>query len=296
MLLATMKYAHFLEIYQELIAFLGKGRLSEEESACYICLLLYGNSSVSALSRSCGINRTKLYGILKKLESAGMVSQVSVSPVGYEAVPLETCVSSILNEYEHQLIDLRREAAGIIRLFGEKLKRTQAMNAEYSSFKLRFIGGTGPILNTITRMVSGAMRDVAMLVDGNNMHRIESVLGTKDSNSPHTPRIRIITDPLLEGYAESLHSLDSNADILRRYHDISVYPNFISADGTEMFVFLDVDLTRKYVNSDQQTGFWVSDRHYISRMMKLFEKLWSGQAVQQQGPDLSPVAQLKQKR
>ena len=291
-----MDYPRFYENYQELMVFLRKGGLNEDESGCYICLLLYGNSTVSALSRNCGINRTKLYGVLKKLESVGMVSQISVSPVGYEAVPLEACVSSILTEYEHQLVSLRKEAAGIIRLYGERLKRTYAMNAEYSSFKLRFLGGTRPILNTITRMLTNAQKEISMLVDSHNMHRMESVVGTSGYNADRRPLIRIITDPLSGDYAGSLRSMGSDTGILRMYHDISMYPNFISVDSTEMFVFLDVDLTRKYVSSDQQIGFWVSDRHYISRMMKLFEKLWSGQTVKQPDPDSSPIAQLKQKR
>ena len=125
------------------------------------------------------------------------------------------------------------------------------------------------------------------------MHRIETVIGSGTTDTRRRIRIRIITDRLPEAYTNDFDARESDEDISKMYHDTSMYPNFISVDDSEIFVFLDVDLTKKYVSSDQQIGFWVSERRYISRMMKLFEKLWSGQTVQEVSSAKGLVKQLK---
>jgi len=144
--------------------------LTEYEARAYITLLELGEAEASEISRSSGIPRTRIYDVLSKLESRGLIQGVRGSrPILYMAMPpskalnpkkeavlkeLEDTVSFLNKLYEEKAPKMRRETWMWL------LRGVQAYNAAYMLIKeasetlfLRIAMMPTEVIKNITRLL-----------------------------------------------------------------------------------------------------------------------------------------------
>jgi len=94
---------------------LSKLGLTEREAKAYLYLLEHGKATAREISENTGIPSTKIYSVLKSLESKGWVRVESVErPLKYVPVPPEVAVQEAvereLKETEKELKEVAKEA------------------------------------------------------------------------------------------------------------------------------------------------------------------------------------------
>lgn len=94
---------------------LSKLGLTEREAKAYLYLLEHGKATAREISENTGIPSTKIYSVLKSLESKGWVRVESVErPLKYVPVPPEVAVQEAvereLKEREKELKEVAKEA------------------------------------------------------------------------------------------------------------------------------------------------------------------------------------------
>lgn len=117
--------------------------LTEYEARAYITLLELGEAEASEISRSSGVPRTRIYDILSKLESQGLIQGIRGSrPILYMAMP----PSKVLNPKKETILKELEEGVSFLNKLYEKrapkirretwlLRGTQAYNAAYMLIK-----------------------------------------------------------------------------------------------------------------------------------------------------------------
>jgi len=90
---------------EEIIKTLQRYGMDKDESRVYINLLAQGPEGAGIIAKRLGLNRVRVYRILKRLEAKGVVKAVLGRPVRYVAISLEEAINKFI-ESERKKIQL----------------------------------------------------------------------------------------------------------------------------------------------------------------------------------------------
>lgn len=117
--------------------YLGELGLTEGEAKTYLALLKIGHSSTGKIAKESQVSRSKLYGILDKLEKKGIVSHYESNGVTHFVASEPTKLKQLIVQKEQQLKKIEKKFEDVLPLlqsYYQKHKEEQSV-ALYQGFK-----------------------------------------------------------------------------------------------------------------------------------------------------------------
>jgi sugar-specific transcriptional regulator TrmB len=94
--------------------------LSPSQARVYLALVKQRNLTAQTISAISGVARPDVYRVLGELEEAGLVEKTISKPENFHAVPVEECVSTLLQRRIRKTGKLQKEALKLAQAFREK--------------------------------------------------------------------------------------------------------------------------------------------------------------------------------
>lgn len=259
-----MDVEYYYSKYKNLLKFFNDTGLDNDEFLLYIILKFDPDISVNQLHKITGINRTKLYRHLNKLNDMGIIEITSIKPMKYKSIVLNNAIKNIIYAKEKYIRNIKNEGSMIIKLYNELNEELSGnISSDYTGHKYKFFVGFNSIYFIIKDMLTDN-DNIFALIDNT---RIKKFMEDGIFSSENIYNIHMLTDiNYVPEYINPVNIKKIKA---------SLYPNFIiNKSKCEIFVFLDINFTRKYVFTDDQLGFWTNENNYVNKMYMLFRDLW----------------------
>ena len=152
---------------EELIEILKKYGIDEEESQVYLDLLFQGPEGASVIAKRLSINRVKVYRILKRLESKGLVEAVLGRPVKYLAAPLNETITRFIEEEKRRVRLMEEEKNRLLEIYERIAERQPRVVMP----RFRILHGRRSIFNFLHEMFNGAEKEIALTTTVNDLYR-----------------------------------------------------------------------------------------------------------------------------
>lgn len=140
--------------------------LSNNEFKAYITLVTDGVSTARKLSGSCGVPRTKIYLILKKLMERDLVYALPETPVKYApnspAEAFQEYLSSRKDKASQQVISLV-ESKEFVSQLEETYRKTHLTNSQLQKEEIWIVQGRPEIFRRIREMLLKAQKNVLIV-------------------------------------------------------------------------------------------------------------------------------------
>lgn len=138
--------------------------LSEYEAKVYVSLVTKGPSKARKLSAICGVPRTKVYGVLKKLIESGLVIETPEEPRRFVPTPPVDAFKAYLQSFEKKANELYW-ILSFLEVTYEKMKTTTKPQRE----EAWIIRGRPEILQRVHEMLSQAEKFVDIMTTENGL-------------------------------------------------------------------------------------------------------------------------------
>jgi len=243
--------------------------MDEEESRVYVHLLVHGPIGAGTIAKTLGINRVKVYRILKRLEGKGMVEAILGRPVKYLAMPLEETVNRFIEDEKRRVQLMEAEKKRLLEVY-EKIVEKQPRIVEP---RFRILHGRRSVFNFLSGMFERSKEEIALMTTVNDLYRftyveLDEILRRKAQNGV---KVRILTETnektigIIENYLEFAKISHRNLPGAIR---------FITVDEKEAFtsVLMDDSIS---LNTEKDAGLWTDSTDYVEAMKRFFEDFWS---------------------
>ena len=134
--------------------------LSENEAKVYVSLVERGVSEAREISLVCGVPRTKVYSVLKRLVNMGLVVEVPGDPKRFMPNSPKKAFSSYLEEYQSRARDFILLISSMEKAFRRVSKREKIRRIDSW-----FIRGRQAILRKIREILSKAETSVEIVTN-----------------------------------------------------------------------------------------------------------------------------------
>ncbi|RLI06304.1 hypothetical protein DRO22_01430 [Candidatus Bathyarchaeota archaeon] len=243
--------------------------VDKEESQIYVHLLIHGPSGAGAIAKSLGVNRVKVYRILKRLEEKGMVEAILGRPVKYLAMPLEEAVNGLIENEKKRIRLMEAEKKKLLEAY-EKIAERQPRIVEP---KFRILHGRKAVFNFLSGMFERAREEIALMTTVNDLYRftyvgLDEVLKRKAQNGV---KVEILT----ETNEKTIEIIETYLGFAEVYHrKLPGAIRFITIDEKEAFtsVLMDDSIS---LNIEKDAGLWTNSADYVEAMKRFFEDFWS---------------------
>jgi len=243
--------------------------VDKEESQIYVHLLIHGPSGAGAIAKSLGVNRVKVYRILKRLEEKGMVEAILGRPVKYLAMPLEEAVNGLIENEKKRIRLMEAEKKKLLEAY-EKIAERQPRIVEP---KFRILHGRKAVFNFLSGMFERAREEIALMTTVNDLYRftyvgLDEVLKRKAQNGV---KVEILT----ETNEKTIEIIETYLGFAEVYHrKLPGAIRFITIDEKETFtsVLMDDSIS---LNIEKDAGLWTNSTDYVEAMKRFFEDFWS---------------------
>jgi len=158
---ATMPSSSSTSSWQKLCEHAG---LSEYEAKVYVSLVKKGACKARKLSMMCGVPRTKIYGVLKKLIERGLVIEMPEEPRKFASTSPANAFEAYLQSYEEKARDLYVVVSSLESTY-EKMKEAMRPQKE----EIWVIQRRSEILKKVGEMLSRAERSVNIATTENGL-------------------------------------------------------------------------------------------------------------------------------
>ena len=242
--------------------------MDEEESRVYVRLLVHGPKGAGAIAKILGINRVKVYRILKRLEGKEMVEAILGRPVKYLAMPLEETVNRFIEEERKKVQLMEAEKKKLLEVY-EKIVDKQPRIVEP---RFRILHGRRSVFNFLSGMFERTKEEIVLMTTVNDLYRftyveLDEILRRKAQNGV---KVRILTETnektieIIENYLEF-------AEVSHRNLPGAI--RFITVDGKEAFtsVLMDDSIS---LNTEKDAGLWTDSADYVEAMKRFFDDFW----------------------
>jgi len=122
---------------------------TEYESRILASLVKLKTADVKEISLDSGVPRNKLYAIIRKFESEGLISLVSVEPKKYRFTNVNSLVKEKLKQREEKLKKLK-----------ERFRNIEAMGDKEEQFVFSLIKGQRAIMNKLVELNKNARKEI----------------------------------------------------------------------------------------------------------------------------------------
>lgn len=216
--------------------------LSEYEAKVYVSLVEAGAAKARKLSAMCGVPRTKVYGVLKKLSDMGLIVEIPEDPKKFCPKPPKDAFESYLRTYQSKAKNLLFVVSSLEKAFRD----TKETNTPQKS-DLWIIQGRQEILQKMREMLSKARRMTKIVTNENGSILLYKAFNRVfDELKERSVKVQIMT-PLGSNNKHALNEL--------RY-----------ACGVEPFnmslpmIFLDIDRSQFIVANLKPDNFSLSSK------------------------------------
>jgi len=253
----------------EIVKILQNYGMDEEESRVYVHLLVQGPGGAGAIAKRLGINRVKVYRILKRLEGKGMVEAVLGRPVKYLAMPLEKAVNRFIEDEKKRIRLMEAERNKLLEAY-ERIVERQPRIVEP---RFRILHGRRSVFNFLSGMFERTKEEIALMTTVNDLYRFTYV-GLDEilrRNAQNKVKVRILTE-INEKTIEIIENYLGFAEVFHR--NLPGPVRFITVDGKESFTSVLMDDSMS-LNTEKDAGLWTDSSSYVEAMRKFFEDFWS---------------------
>jgi len=254
---------------EELIEILKKYGIDEEESQVYLDLLFQGPEGASVIAKRLSINRVKVYRILKRLESKGLVEAVLGRPVKYLAAPLNETITRFIEEEKRRVRLMEEEKNRLLEIYERIAERQPRVVMP----RFRILHGRRSIFNFLHEMFNGAEKEIALTTTVNDLYRF-TYAGLDDilrRNAQNGIKVRILT----EINEKTIDIIENYLDFAEVHHRNLPGPvRFITVDRKRAFTSILMDDSMS-ISTDKDSGLWTDSSSYVEALRKFFEDFWS---------------------
>jgi sugar-specific transcriptional regulator TrmB len=94
--------------------------LTPSQAKIYIALLELGKATGKTVSQHSKVARQEAYRILAALQEKGLVEKIITAPTKFEPIPIEDCVSVLIESKKNEISETQIRTARLIQKFQEK--------------------------------------------------------------------------------------------------------------------------------------------------------------------------------
>ena len=252
----------------EYISTLNELGLSITQARVYLTLAKFGTLKVKEASKLSGIARPHVYMLLSELEKAGLVIRIIDSPERFLAIPMDECVSTLLERRSKKTAELREQTM----LLKKHFKRSQALEASNFQLQFKLIPKKHAVYATANKMLETVQERIDFLCLTRRMIAwlsnyksiVEATLARKVLFRVIMPRPHPKTD-----MGESIKTLSNYSNFKLRLIPEEPKFGFSVWDGKEILM-----TTSPVDSSTPATTLWSNNRGLVDLCQEHFCYLW----------------------
>jgi sugar-specific transcriptional regulator TrmB len=255
--------------------------LTPNEVKVFLQLSRFGPDTASGVSRSLGLPRTEVYGIISGLQSKGLVEASLDRPAKFSVLPIQRSLNLLIEAQRNKVETLERSKERL-------LQRWEMMHIpppEGESEKLQLLKGSELIYARVSEMVERATGKVDIVAFGPDLIRLLGAGALRNVRQLRKKKlaIRVLTD---DGHRsrEALSWLEEYAQVQRTEPPPSFVPHFIIVDESEVLMFTKSP-GRSPAGRREATALWTNGHILVQSMIGLFREM-QGRAAAKPSPQL----------
>ena len=226
--------------------------LSEYEAKVYVSLVEAGAAKARKISAMCGVPRTKVYGVLKKLTDMGLVVEIPEEPRKFTPKPPKDAFEAYLRSYQSKAKNLLLIISSLERTFREAKERNVPQRAD-----VWIIRGRQEILQKIREMLSKAKRAIKIITNENGSILLYKAFNRLfDELKERDIKVRIIT-PLGSNNRHALNELRYTCSV--ELLDTMLPIIFVQRDKSQ-FIFVNLKPDNFSLSSKQDKAIFSNDK------------------------------------
>jgi len=227
--------------------------LSEYEARVYVSLVEAGAAKARKLSAMCGVPRTKVYSVLKKLADMGLIVEIPEDPRKFAPKPPKDAFESYLRSYQNRARNLLLVISSLEKVFKETKDGIVPQKAD-----LWIMQGRQEILQKMQEMLSKAKKTVRIVTNENGSILLFKTFGRLfDELKERSIKVRIMT-PLGSNNKYALNELRYTCAI--ELFDMSLPMIFLHVDRNE-YILADLKPDDFSLSSGQDTAVFSDDQN-----------------------------------
>ena len=243
--------------------------LSDIEARVLISLADIGPVRVSALARKLGVNRMRVYRILRKLQERGLVDSILGRPVKFVAIPIDEALDLLIKNAKKKVSEMEEKRFEIIKTWSS----IRVSRPETPEPRFRINQGRKNIYASLTKIFQEAEKEIDLVVTGNELYRM-LFAGLDDALKECSQRnieIKIVTK-ISERSIKAVKSYLSYASV--RHTLLSGNMRFVIVDEKEVLTSVVMDDSIS-LETKRDIGLWTDSKDYVQAMKVFFDELWT---------------------
>lgn len=242
--------------------------LSDMESRVLVTLANIGPVQASLIARKLGVNRMKVYRVLKRLQEKGLVDSILGRPVKFAAIPVDKALELLIEKAKKKVAEMEAKQSDIV----EAWSNIRVIPHETFGPRFRINQGRKNVYTSIVKMLQEAEKEVDLVVTVNELYRM-IFAGLDDSLrecSRRNVEVRILTE-INERSIKAVKGYMSYTSI--RHTDLSGNMRFLIVDEEEVLTSVAMDDSIS-LETKQDIGLWTDSKDYVQAIKVFFDELW----------------------
>jgi len=242
--------------------------LTSCQARIYLSLLSYGASTVKQISIVSKIAREEVYLVLPKLHALGLIEKILERPTKYKAIPVQECISNLLEERKSKTFELEMQSKELI----QKYKQTNYNGKNSTQLgQFIFVPSKQALIHRIKNSVTHAEKSIDILTSCKRLtYACNSLYETIQDAWNRGVKGRAIINIPNENHLDVVNRCWSKPSAELRYFLKSPKTVIAMYDKKEVYIFTEpeADLT-------ESPALWSNYPSIISVIDDFFEVLWS---------------------
>jgi sugar-specific transcriptional regulator TrmB len=242
--------------------------LTSCQARLYLSLISCGACTVKQISIVSKIAREEVYLVLPKLQSLGLIEKILERPTKYKAIPVQECISNLLEERKSKTTELEIRSKEVIQNY----KQTN-FNGKNSTqlHQFIFVPSKQVLIKRIKKSVINAKKSICVLTSCKRLtHACNSLFETIQDALDRGVKGRAIINLPKGKHLDMINECWSKPSAELRF--IPKVPRTVIAmyDKREVYIFTepDADLT-------ESPALWSNYSSLVNVIDDFFEVLWS---------------------
>jgi sugar-specific transcriptional regulator TrmB len=245
--------------------------LGEKEARLYVCLLKYGESTITDLAKRLETYRSGVHRTIESLIERGMAEELLETPVVYVAIPLNNALDALT---EKHTIEQRRITAARRELEALAERMTfDVLHEEEEVAKFKMVKSINKAITKTSQLLRMATTEAIFITAPYEINAIVE-FGAVDeyiAAARRGVRVRCITD-ITHVNLDAVRAVMNDIEI--RHNDEYQGIRFLVADPKENFTLVTFDPTRR-VTDPLNAWFWTNSSEYGDYLKENFELVWT---------------------
>jgi sugar-specific transcriptional regulator TrmB len=250
-----------MDDFDKIIRKLALFGLGDWEAGVYLAVNLAEKPNVAEISKISKVPRTKVYGVVKRLEEKGLVQTIPEKTTRHTALPIHIFLENRISHYEERAQSLKQEKEEVLELL-KKVKPRQVKS--YSVRNLHILRGKRAVSEKNLEMLSSAKREILILSTDTGAVKIHQLLRNRGI-------YRIAKEK--EARLSFLFPVnDDNKLLVKEVPDFVQVRNVESFSKSHLFIVDRQEMLMDESSNDKDpSAFWTNDVEFVNMFLKLFD-------------------------